>query len=193
MPSSFSPCILSEFNATDNSFASLGLCFSSVYTCVSIWDSFAVIPWLSPFGPAAEQLQCTHIPSRGEPVESSLQKQARAWWDTLLWSKDTTESFRVSVTLLCKRKDVRLPRAPIPAWRGACTLGRVICFMWHPFCWWLAALEALLLFLPPRFLLAHYSFCLVTAQSSVAVPPCCWSFFPSIFITFCDPFSNFQP
>lgn len=101
-------------------------------------------------------------------------------------SHTMTESFRVSVTLLCKRKDVKLPRAPIPAWRGACTLGRVICFMWHPFYWWLAALE--LLFLPPRFLLAHYSFCLVTAWSSVAIPPCCWSFFLLLLSLFVIPF-----
>lgn len=88
-------------------------------------------------------------------------------------SHTTTKSFRVSVTLFYKRKDVKLPRAPIPAWSGTCALGRVICFMWHPFCWWLGSLEPLLPFLPPRLLLAHFPFYLVNAQPSVAVPPCC--------------------
>lgn len=103
-------------------------------------------------------------------------------------SHTTTKSFRVSVTLLCKRKDVKPPRAPIPAWRGVCALERVNCFMWHSFCLWLAALEPLLLFLPPRLLLAHYPFCLVTAQSSVAVPPCCWSFLLLLLSLFVIPF-----
>lgn len=55
-------------------------------------------------------------------------------------SRTTTKSFRVYTTLLCKRKAVKLPRAPMPAWSGACAIERVKCFTWHPFCRWLAAL-----------------------------------------------------
>lgn len=138
-------------------------------------------------GPAAQQFHCTLLPE--ESQWAALSKSKRGLGGTRCsdprGSHTTTKSFRVSVTLLARGKNVKLPRAPIPAWSGDCALERVNCFLWLPFCWWLAALEPSLLFLPPRLLLAHYPFCLVTAWSSVAVPPCCWSFlllFLSLFV-----------
>lgn len=108
-------------------------------------------------------------------------------------SHTTTKSFRESVTLLCKRKDVKPPRAPIPAWRGVC-----------------AFREGQLLYVTP-FLLVTGSSWTTTPLSSTKTSPgslsflfsncpvfCSCSsllliFFTSTFITFCDPFSNFQP
>lgn len=136
----FSPGILSEFKASDGSLASLGLCFSSVYICVSVWGGFAVMPWLSPFVGhwsscrTAPMLTCS-FQRRASGEFSPKASQGLVEHTALIQGAATPPQSPSGClsTLLCKRKDVKLPRAPTPAWRGACTLERVICFMWHPF------------------------------------------------------------
>lgn len=82
-------------------------------------------------GPAAEQFHCTLLPE--ESQWGALSKSKRGLGGTHCsdprGSHTTTKSFRVSVTLLARGKNVKLPRAPIPAWSGDCALERVNCFL----------------------------------------------------------------